>query len=40
MCAQLGSPEGYQQVQRCQRGDRLAPEALPDLVINVQDILG
>ncbi|MSQ12693.1 MAG: Uma2 family endonuclease [Dehalococcoidia bacterium] len=33
-------PTGYQQVQRFHRGQRFAPQALPDLEINVQDILG
>jgi Uma2 family endonuclease len=34
------TPTGYQQVQRFRRGQRLAPQALPDLEINAQDILG
>lgn len=34
------SPTGYQHVRRFRRGQRLAPQALPDLEIDVQDILG
>lgn len=34
------TPTGYQQVQCFHRGQRLAPQTLPDLEIDVQDILG
>ena len=34
------SPEGYQQVQTVRRGDRLAPEALPDVEFLVDQLLG
>ena len=34
------SPEGYRQVRVARRGERLAPEALPDLELSVDEILG
>ena len=33
-------PSGYQDVRRVQRGQRLAPEAFPDVELAVDDILG
>lgn len=36
---QQPSPEGYQQARRFQRGERLAPEALPELELSVDDML-
>jgi Uma2 family endonuclease len=33
-------PSGYQDVQRVQRGQRLTPEAFPDVELAVDDILG
>jgi Uma2 family endonuclease len=33
-------PEGYRQVQIVRRGEALAPEALPDLMLRAEDILG
>ena len=32
--------QGYQEVRRVQRGERLAPHALPDLDLAVADVLG
>jgi Uma2 family endonuclease len=32
------SPQGYQEVQRVRRGDRLAPRAFPDLDLAVHDL--
>ena len=37
---QRASPQGYQEVRRVRRGDRLAPCALPDLDLAVHDLLG
>jgi Uma2 family endonuclease len=37
---QRASPQGYQEVRRVRRGDRLAPRALPDLDLAVHDLLG
>jgi len=34
------SPEGYQQLRIVRRGESLSPEALPDLVLKAEDILG
>ena len=34
------SPEGYRQVRTVRRGERLAPEALTDLELSVDEILG
>ena len=34
------SPQGYHDVRRVRRGDRLAPGALPDLDLAVHDLLG
>jgi Uma2 family endonuclease len=34
------APEGYRQVLRLQRGERLAPQSFPDLELSVDDILG
>jgi Uma2 family endonuclease len=33
------SPQGYQEIQRVRRGDRLAPRAFPDLDLAVHDLL-
>jgi Uma2 family endonuclease len=33
-------PEGYGDVQRLRRGDSIAPEAFPDVVFAVSDLLG
>jgi len=32
--------DGYQQVVRFERGQRLTPEAFPDLMVTVEDLLG
>ncbi len=32
-------PDGYREVRRLGRGDRTAPQALPDLVLSVDDAL-
>jgi Uma2 family endonuclease len=37
---QRASPQGYQEIRRVRRGDRLAPRALPDLDLVVHDLLG
>jgi len=34
------SPQGYQEVRRVRRGDRLTPRAIPDLDLAVHDLLG
>ncbi len=34
------SPEGYREVRTARRGERLAPEALPELALSVNAILG
>lgn len=34
------SPQGYGQVQRARRDQRIAPEAFPDLELSVGDLLG
>jgi Uma2 family endonuclease len=34
------TPEGYRQVRRFGRGETLAPGALPDVTVAVDDILG
>jgi Uma2 family endonuclease len=36
---QAPSPQGYQRAARFGRGDRLAPQAFPDLVLMVDEIL-
>ncbi len=33
-------PDGYAEVRRLRRGDSIAPEALPDVVFAVSDLLG
>ena len=37
---QSASPQGYQEVRRVRRGNRLAPRGLPDLDLAVHDLLG
>jgi Uma2 family endonuclease len=32
--------DGYQQVVRFERGQRLTPEAFPDLMVTVENLLG
>jgi Uma2 family endonuclease len=34
------SPEGYQDVRACRRGERVSPEAFPDVVFTVDEIFG
>ena len=34
------APQGYQQIQRVRRGQRVAPQAIPDLELAVDDVLG
>jgi Uma2 family endonuclease len=34
------SPEGYREVRRLRRGQRLAPLAFPDVLVSVDDLLG
>jgi Uma2 family endonuclease len=34
------SPEGYQQVRALRRGDRLSPQAFPELSVAVDELLG
>lgn len=34
------TPEGYGEVRRARRGERVAPGALPDLFLAVEEILG
>ncbi|WP_448592336.1 hypothetical protein [Thermoflexus hugenholtzii] len=36
---QAPSPQGYQRAARFGRGDRLAPQAFPDLPLMVDEIL-
>src|SRR5882724_6121200 len=33
-------PEGYQQVRTLRRGERLSPQAFPDLIVTVDELLG
>jgi len=33
-------PEGYQQVRTLRRGERLSPEAFPELIVKVDELLG
>lgn len=37
---QKASPQGYQEVRRVRRGDRLAPRAFPDLDLAAHELLG
>lgn len=37
---QKASPQGYQEVRRVRRGDRLAPRAFPDMDLAAHDLLG
>jgi Uma2 family endonuclease len=34
------TPAGYQEVRSCQRGESVAPQAFPNLVLPVDDLLG
>jgi Uma2 family endonuclease len=34
------SPEGYQQVRTLRRGERLSPQAFPELSVTVDELLG
>lgn len=34
------SPEGYQQVRTLWRGERLSPQAFPELIVTVDALLG
>ncbi len=38
--SQEPAPQGYQQIQRVRRGQRVTPQAIPDLELAVDDILG
>jgi Uma2 family endonuclease len=33
-------PEGYQQIRTLRRGDRLSPQAFPELIVTVDELLG